>query len=148
MARIDKLKSFYKSKKDQMSSVVYDFADNAYKKSKRTKNYLVNRHGVSLDGVLSGMQKSKNIVRRNTQGFANKLSDKWDNRWKYYKNYFLYDLSPWVLVYGAAINFMFSQFGLIELSLGKSAASGLGFYFVKQELPELIQDIRYRTVEG
>lgn len=75
--------------------------------------------------------------------FGRKLRQKWKNKWVHYYNYMVWTFTPYVLVYGLALNFVAAQLGLLPLTPGNLVASGITTYFVKEEFPEWMNGIEW-----
>lgn len=128
-----------------------DFYDRLDKKYQKKKNYLHNRYGLSASGVKDKASASKDRVSKSYRNSKNTFKNKWNNKWKHYKDYFVWDLAPWVLAYGTPLAFIGANVigDPVSFSPRWVLTTGLSWYFVKQELPELADDFRGRSsIEG
>lgn len=116
----------------------------AFKKYTNKKTLALGKSYLDFKKSLTARYNSiEHKVRVKKYRFNTKLRDKWNNKWSNYVSYLLWVFTPYVLVYGLAVNFMASQFGLLSLTLGNIVASGLATYFVKEEFPEWMNGIQW-----
>jgi len=143
MSLIDRTKSSIKNKYRQASEKWSDFKDRTNEKTLSLGDYLSKNYNTIKEDVEGLYQRLDHRYKvRKYQG-KRKLKRKWQNSWSAYTNYLLWTFTPYVVVYGVAVNFVLAQTGLFAFSLGHVAASGIGTYFVKEEFPEWMNGIEW-----
>lgn len=143
MSIIDRTKSSIRKTYRRVSDKWSGFKDFTNSKTLRFGDWLNKNYNWIKEDAENLYQRLNHRYKvRKYQG-RQKLQRKWQNSWSAYANYFIWTFTPYVIVYGIAVNFVLSQIGLFPLSIGNIAASGIGTYFVKEEFPEWMNGIEW-----
>jgi len=145
MSYTDNLRDFCSDCRQKASEYAYE----AKKKATKSKNYLNNKHGISVSGFKDRYDKYNTLVSSKTGGFKSKISKKWNDAWSNYVNYFAWSWAPWILAYGLIWSVGAWGLGLIEPNPKYIVGTGILWYGVRQELPELYHTFRGKSqIEG
>lgn len=91
---------------------------------------------------LERSERKRNYIRYTYYDYKRLASARWSERVKPYISYAVFELAPYVAVYGLMINFPLKVLLGWPLSVETVASWGLVFYFVDQEFVSLFNELK------
>lgn len=141
MSIIDRTKSSAKNIYEKATSKWSSFKDRTNKKTLSLGEKLSQKYNWIRSESEERYDSLSNRYKVRKYNFRRKLDRKWQRKWSRYFNYFVWDLTPLVVVHGLALNLVLSQVGLLAFTPLNVIASGLAFYYTKVEFVEWMNSI-------